>query len=149
MADVLGGIAVLVGGIVLYFFDWPAIDPILSIGITIYVLYNVVKNLRHSMTILLQGTPTNINLDEVQSRILALPEIQSIHDLHSWTRDGTYNVLTLHAVISENLPLEQTETIKSKIRELMADLAVQHVTVELEVPGYACEHEACSNPNSD
>jgi cobalt-zinc-cadmium efflux system protein len=149
MEDVLGWVAVLVGGIFLYFFDWPAIDPLLSIGITLYVLYNVVKNLRQSMKILLQGTPTNINLDEVQKRLLALPEIQSIHDLHSWTLDGSYNVLTLHAVISENLLLEQTETIKTRIRELMADLAVQHVTVELEVPGYDCEHETCSNPNSD
>ncbi|MBC5772892.1 cation transporter [Pontibacter sp. KCTC 32443] len=146
LEDVLGWIAVLVGGVILYFFNWPFIDPLLSVGITLFVLYNVVKNLRQSLKILLQGTPPHINLDEVQQRILALPDVQSIHDLHIWTMDGTYNVLTLHAVIAENLPLQETEKIKQQIREMMADLAVQHVTVELEVPGYACEHEACTNP---
>lgn len=53
MEDVLGWVAVLIGGIVLYFFDIPVIDPILSVAITLYVLYNVVRNLRQSMKILL------------------------------------------------------------------------------------------------
>lgn len=149
MEDVLGWIAVLVGGIVLLFFDWPFIDPLLSVGITVFVLYNVVKNLRHSLKILLQGTPANINPEEVTNRILALPEIQSIHDLHIWTLDGTYNVLTLHAVVTEDMLLQHAETIKQQIRGIMADLAVQHVTVELEMPGTLCEQQSCSDPNSD
>jgi len=145
LEDVLGWIAVLVGGVILYFFDWPIIDPLLSLGITLFVLYNVVKNLRQSLKILLQGTPSHISPDEIQKRILALPEVESIHDLHIWTMDGTYHVLTLHAVVTENINLEQSETIKQRIRELMADLAVHHVTVELEVPGYTCAHEDCTN----
>ncbi len=149
LEDVFGWVAVLVGGIILYFFDWPIIDPLLSIGITLFVLYNVVKNLRESMKILLQGTPAQINLDKIEERILSIPKIESIHDLHTWTLDGTYNILTLHAVISENLPLEKTEAIKRQIREMMAGLAIEHVTVELEVPGFECEHEACSSINSD
>ncbi|NDK56589.1 cation diffusion facilitator family transporter [Pontibacter fetidus] len=149
MEDVLGWVAVLVGGIILYFFDFPVIDPLLSIGITLYVLYNVVQNLRESLKILLQGTPAHINLDDVQTRLLTLPKVQSIHDLHVWTMDGSYNILTLHVVVENNLPLQETETIKQRIREMMKDFAVQHVTVELEVPGYECAHEACSNPNSD
>lgn len=149
LEDVLGWVAVLIGAVILYFVDWPLIDPLLSIGITCFVLYNVVINLRHSLKILLQGTPAHIHLEDVEARILGLPEVQSIHDLHIWTLDGTYNVLTLHAVVSENLPLQQTEVIKQRIREMMAGLAVQHVTVELEVPGYACAHEDCSNISSD
>ncbi|MEJ8757104.1 cation diffusion facilitator family transporter [Pontibacter sp. H259] len=149
LEDVLGWIAVLVGGIILYFFDWPILDPLLSVGITLFVLYNVVKNLRQSLKILLQGTPAHINTEEIQERILKLPEVESLHDLHIWTMDGTYHVLTLHAVVKQNITLEQTESIKRRIRELMADLSVHHVTVELEVPGYMCIHEECSNPNSD
>ena len=141
MEDVLGWVAVLIGGIVLYFYDVPVIDPILSVGITLYVLYNVVRNLRESMKILLQATPPNISPTEVEERLVQVPGVQSIHDLHIWTLDGTYNVLTLHAVIAPELQGQQTESIKKRLRQAMADIDIQHVTVELETTEEACSHQ--------
>ncbi|MBB6612592.1 cation transporter [Pontibacter sp. Tf4] len=148
LEDVLGWVAVLVGGVVLYFFDWPVIDPLLSIGITLFVLYNVIKNLRQSLTILLQGTPPELDTEAIQQRITSIPAVDSIHDLHIWTLDGSYNVLTLHAVVADDLQLHEAENIKQQIRHLLTDVGVQHITIELEVPGYACEHADCGNPNS-
>jgi len=143
MEDILGWVAVLIGGIILFFFDVPVIDPLLSIGITLYVLYNVVQSLRQSLKILLQGTPAHINLREVQQQLEQMPEIRSIHDLHIWTLDGTYNILTLHAVVAPDLPLQQASRIKEKIRAAMAAKAIQHVTVELELPGEEGLHPHC------
>jgi len=140
MEDVLGWVAVLIGGIVLYFFDFPVIDPLLSVGITVYVLYNVVGNLRASMKILLQATPPNINPKEVEKKLVQLPDIQSIHDLHIWTLDGSYNVLTLHAVVAPELPAPQAEALKQRLRSAMADIDIQHVTVELETSQEQCSH---------
>ncbi|MDX5420642.1 MAG: cation diffusion facilitator family transporter [Hymenobacteraceae bacterium] len=141
MEDVLGWVAVLIGGVILYFFDVPVIDPLLSVGITLYVLYNVVQNLRQSLKILLQGTPANINLNEVQEKIEGMPEIKSVHDLHIWTLDGTYNILTLHAVVDAELQLQQAREIKERVRSTMAQMDIQHVTVELEAPGEECSHQ--------
>lgn len=141
MEDVLGWVAVLIGGIVLFFFDIPVIDPILSVAITLYVLYNVVRNLRQSMKILLQSTPPNINPKEVEEKLVQLPDIQSIHDLHIWTLDGTYNVLTLHAVVTPRLEVQETEAIKKRLRQAMADIDIQHVTVELETAEEQCSHQ--------
>ncbi|WP_161890686.1 cation diffusion facilitator family transporter [Pontibacter russatus] len=141
MEDVLGWVAVLVGGTVLYFFDIPVIDPLLSVAITLYVLYNVVRNLRQSMKILLQATPPNMNPREVEEKLVQLPGIQSIHDLHIWTLDGTYNVLTLHAVVAPGLQVQQTEAIKKHLRQAMADMDIQHVTVEMETPEEVCSHQ--------
>lgn len=143
MEDVLGWAAVLVGGIILYFFDVPILDPLLSVGITLYVLYNVYKNLRQSMKILLQGTPTEIDMVAVKDKLEQLPEISSVHHLHIWSLDGTYNILTLHAVIENNLPLQQTHSIKQHIRLAMADMNVQHVTVEFETPEQGCSQPDC------
>ncbi|MFD2513532.1 cation diffusion facilitator family transporter [Pontibacter locisalis] len=143
LEDVLGWIAVLIGGIILYFFDLPIIDPILSIGITIFVLYNVVRNLRQGMKIMLQGTPTNVNLDEVKAKLEELPDIQSVHDLHIWTLDGTYNILTLHAVVSGSTNMQEAETIKQRVRTAMTHMDIGHVTIELEEPGKECSHESC------
>lgn len=144
LEDVLGWAAVLVGGIILYFFNIPVIDPLLSVGITLFVLYNVVKNLRQSIKILLQGTPADIDLKAVQHKLEQLQEVKAVHHLHIWTLDGAYNVLTLHAVIDENLPLQQAEDVKQQIRVAMAGMNVQHVTVELETPGRESSHDNCS-----
>ncbi len=141
MEDVLGWVAVLVGGIVLYFFDFPVIDPLLSVGITAYVLYNVVQNLRQSMKIMLQATPPSINPKEVEEKLVQVPDVQSVHDLHIWTLDGSYNVLTLHAVVPPQLQVHQTEQIKKRMRAAMADLDIQHVTVELETTDETCSHQ--------
>lgn len=141
MEDVLGWIAVLIGGIILYFFDLPWIDPLLSVVITVYVLYNVVRNLRETMNILLQASPPQINPEEVQTKLEELPEVTSIHDLHIWTLDGTYNVLTAHAVVNTDLAMQQAEELKKRIRAAMCDMDIQHVTVELERPGEECSHQ--------
>ncbi|PVY41247.1 cation diffusion facilitator family transporter [Pontibacter virosus] len=144
LEDVLGWAAVLVGGILLYFFDWPIIDPLLSVLITGFILYNVVRNLRKGLQILLQGTPSNISLQEVRRRLELLPEVRSVHDLHLWTLDGISHVLTMHAVVGDNLNLEEAHEVKQRIRNAMQDAQIDHVTVELEMPGQECSQEHCT-----
>jgi cobalt-zinc-cadmium efflux system protein len=143
MEDVLGWAAVLVGGIILYFFDIPVIDPILSIAITLFVLYNVIRNLRQSVKIMLQGTPSDIDLKAVKQRLEQLNEVNKVHHLHIWTLDGTYNVLTLHAVINGGISLQEAEGIKQQIRTALTDMNVQHVTVEFEAQGPGSSQEHC------
>ncbi|RAU81716.1 cation diffusion facilitator family transporter [Pontibacter arcticus] len=143
LEDVLGWVAVLVGGIILYFFDFPIIDPLLSIGISVYVIYNAFKNLRASMNILLQAAPIEVNLTIVQQKLEELPAIQSIHDLHIWTLDGTTHILTLHAIVDKDVSLLEAESIKQQIRDRLSDLQINHVTLELEIPGQPCSQQQC------
>jgi cobalt-zinc-cadmium efflux system protein len=151
MEDVLGWAAVLVGGILLYFFDLPIIDPLLSLLITGFILYNVVRNLRKGLQILLQGTPANISPQEVRQRLEQLPEVSSVHDLHLWTLDGISHVLTLHAVVHQNMDLAGAFAVKQRIREAMEHAHINHVTVELEMLGQECSQEHCTPdpPSSD
>lgn len=146
LEDVMGWAAVLVGGILVYFFDWPIIDPLLSVLITSFVLYNVVRNLRQGLTILLQGIPANVSLHQLQQRLAQLPEVRSVHDLHLWTLDGTSHVLTMHAVVHDNLDLLEANEVKQRIREAMHKEHIDHVTVELEMPGQECSQEHCTPP---
>jgi cobalt-zinc-cadmium efflux system protein len=144
MEDVLGWVAVLVGGILLYFFDWPVIDPLLSLLITAFILYNVVRNLRQGLQILLQGTPANISIGQVRERLEKLPEVQSVHDLHLWTLDGVSHVLTMHAVVNGSLNSEEAHDVKQRIRDALQDAHIDHVTVELERPGEECSQAHCT-----
>lgn len=143
MEDVLGWIAVLIGAIVMMFARVPILDPILSIAIAIYVLSNVYKNIRESLHIILQGAPVSISTEEVRNIALSLPEVKSVHDLHLWSVDGEYNVLTIHAVLKEALPMTELNRLKNDLRSRMEAHNVQHSTIEFELPDEDCGLDGC------
>ena len=134
MEDVLGWIGVLVISIVMIFVNLPILDPILSISITIWVLYNVYKNLKATFNILLQAFPKNVDVKKLTKEIEAIDNVISIHDLHIWTQDGNSHVMTLHIVAEKNY-----ETIKLKVREMVKAYNIDHVTIEFEGEDSACE----------
>jgi cobalt-zinc-cadmium efflux system protein len=139
MEDVLGWIGVLVISIVMIFVNLPILDPILSISITIWVLYNVYKNLKATFNILLQAFPKNVDVKKLTKEIEAIDNVISIHDLHIWTQDGNSHVMTLHIVAEKNY-----ETIKLKIREIAKTYNIDHVTIELEDKDSTCEEKTQS-----
>ena len=136
MEDVLGWIGVLVISIVMIFISLPILDPILSISITIWVLYNVYKNLKATFNILLQAFPKDVDVKKLTKEIEAIDNVISIHDLHIWTQDGNSHVMTLHIVAEKNY-----ETIKNKIREIAKTFNIDHVTIELEDKYSSCEEK--------
>ena len=136
MEDVLGWIGVLVISIVMIFVNLPILDPILSISITIWVLYNVYKNLKATFNILLQAFPKNVDVKKLTKEIEAIDNVISIHDLHIWTQDGNSHVMTLHIVAEKNY-----ETIKNKVREIANTFNIDHVTIELEDKYSSCEEK--------
>jgi len=143
LEDVLGWLAVLAGAGVMYFVDAPIIDPILSFAITLYILFNVFRNMRESMRIILQGSPAKLNIETVKSTLLEMDEVCSVHDLHTWSVDGEYNVLTIHVVLKENRTMADQQKLKNSIRESLLRLGVQHSTIEFELPDEDCDMEGC------
>lgn len=144
LEDVLGWAAVLVGAIVMYFFELPIIDPILSIGIACFVLFNVFRNIRQSLRIILQGIPQEVNLSGIETVIKKIDSIDSMHDLHVWSMDGEYNVLTMHIVLKETLSMKELAELKVQIRELLKNEHIDHATIEFETVNEQCKFEDCS-----
>ncbi|MDB5271878.1 MAG: Cobalt-zinc-cadmium efflux system protein [Chitinophagaceae bacterium] len=141
--DVLGWVAVLMAAVVLLFVDVPILDPILSAAITFYILYNVFRNLKQSLTILLQAVPFDINEEELKKQLLNIPSIVDVHDVHLWTMDGEYNILSIHLVLGNNVSLEETEDVKVKARALLHKLNVHHITIETESVAQSCALKHC------
>jgi len=135
MEDVLGWIGVLVISIVMLFTSLPILDPLLSIGITFWVLYNVYKNLRDTFKILLQAIPEDLNIEELTQKLNQVDNVISIHDLHVWTQDGNSHVMTLHIVSNKSQSL-----IKEQIRSIAQTYNIEHVTIEFENSDYSCEY---------
>ena len=139
LEDVLGWLAVLLGAGVMYFVDAPFIDPLLSIAISVFILFNVYRNIRQSLRIILQGSPESVNVDEIEKALLTIGNIESVHDLHLWSIDGEYNVLTFHVVLSAPLPMAELHRLKAEIREKLLSLGIQHSTIEFEFSGELCD----------
>lgn len=136
LEDVLGWVAILIGSVVMYFVDFPILDPILSVVITLYVLYNVVKNLRSISKVILQAVPEGVDMESIKQSIERLPDVVSVQDIHVWTMDSHYNVLSLHAVVESNA---KEDEIKTMIRTILKNnFSIQHTTIELEKSGEEC-----------
>jgi cobalt-zinc-cadmium efflux system protein len=138
MEDVLGWSAILLGSIVMLFVDVPILDPILSLAIMAFVLFNVFRSLRASFRIFLQATPQSVDMEEVEARLRKLDRVCDVHDLHLWTLDGEYNIASLHLVLSKGTTLEDAEVVKDQARHLMEDFHIEHATIEVEAEGADC-----------
>lgn len=138
LEDVLGWVAVLIVGIVLLFVDWPILDPLLSIGFTMFVLVNVLRNLWATLKLFIQATPDKETYRQVADTLLELPHVADLHHLHFWSLDGEEHVLTVHLVLSKNLDIEARSDLKQRIDDVLAPYALSHTTVELEDPDEAC-----------
>jgi len=140
LEDVLGWIAVLIVSIVMLFVDCPMLDPILSICISCFVLFNVVRNLITTFRVILQGVPEDADFEAVRTALQALDGVEEVHDLHLWSLDSEYNIASLHVVIAPSLSSEQTTALKQTIKQTLLSLGFHHTTVEFEFPGEPCQH---------
>mgnify|MGYP000846050729 CR=1 FL=1 len=132
MEDLLGWTAVLTGSIIMMFADVPYIDPVMSLLITIWVLYNVYRNLRETMRIMLQEVPEQIDIEEIERKIKAADGVKSVHDLHIWSLDGENHIVTFHVVTEESVMPADICNIKENIREILYNEGISHVTIETE-----------------
>jgi cobalt-zinc-cadmium efflux system protein len=139
MEDVLGWAAVLVASIVMLFIEIPILDPILSLGIACYILFNIYNNLRDTFRVILQGTPENVNSEEIEKALLKIKGIESIHDLHLWTMDGEFNISSVHIVVGTNQDNSVVTELKKQVKYVMKQFNIQHSTVEVEQSEENCE----------
>jgi len=130
--DVLGWVAVLIAGIVMLFRDVPILDPILSILITGYVLWNVGRRLKETLVILLQGIPAEIDLSAIQQAIRQVPGVCDVHHMHVWSQDGEHHVLTAHIVIDDADTYEDVAAVRQQVKELVRRYGIVHATIEVE-----------------
>jgi cobalt-zinc-cadmium efflux system protein len=139
LEDVLGWIAVLIVSIVMLFVNIPILDPLLSIGIAFFILYNVIRNLKVTLKVLLERVPSDINIGILREKIKNIPAVESVHDLHVWSLDSQYNVASAHVVVQmENSSLEELMPVKEQIRLLMKAEGIEHTTIEFENKNEHC-----------
>ncbi len=143
MEDVLGWAVILVVSIILIFVDLPILDPILSVIITIYVLYNVVINLKDILNVFLQGVPKDLSINEIEREITEKTDVISIHHTHIWSLEGQKNLLSTHIIVEDGIEPQRITELKRDIKELMKKREIDHVTIEFEFTSEDCESRIC------
>ena len=137
--DVLGWVAVLVVAIILNFKDIHYLDPALSLLITIYILWNVIIRLKQTLFIFLQGVPEELDINEIESKILNIDFVNSIHHMHIWSLEGEHNVFTAHIKIDDNSNLNNFKKVKSDVKDILKEYKFEHYTVEVEFNDENCD----------
>lgn len=144
LEDVLGWIVVLVGAVIMRFTDISIIDPILSIGVAVFILINAGSNLKDILDIILVKAPKEVDAHELTHHILEIPGVQDVHHVHIWSMDGHHHYATMHIVADGD-----GAAIKQKVREELQEHGVSHVTLELETPGEGCRERHCHVEHRD
>ncbi len=136
--DVLGWIVVLIGAVIMRFTDFGLIDPLMSIGVAVFIFVNAIKNLKEAIDIFLEKTPNGVDVDVIKAHILEIEDVIGVHHVHVWSMDGSGNYATMHIVTNAD-----SHQIKDKIREELREHGICHATLELESEGEHCHDKEC------
>lgn len=138
MGDLLGSVAALISGAVIYYTGWAPIDPILSIFISILIVVSSFRLLRESLLVLMEGVPQHIDINVVGKEMAQIDKVKSVHDLHIWTLSSGVIVLTAHVEIDE---FHNWTKILEKLRNMLSDkYDIDHVTLQPETHTHTLYH---------
>ena len=129
LEDTLGWVVVLIGAIIMNFTNIKIIDPIMSIGVAIFILIHSIKNFKKVLDLFLEKTPENINIDELKKHLLEIKDVDDIHHIHIWSMDGINNYATMH-IVSKTKNIVK---LKKEIREELEEHNICHAILETEV----------------
>lgn len=136
--DVLGWIVVLIGAVVMRFTDIAMIDPIMSIGVALFIFVNVLRGFKDIFDLFLEKAPSDIDLDEIKEHLRAIDGVIDVHHVHIWSMDGQANYATMHVVCYGD-----AHEIKECVREELSEHGISHATLELEAVGEHCHETEC------
>lgn len=138
LEDVLGWIVVLIGAVVMRFTDIRIIDPIMSIGVALFIFINAIRNLKDSVDLFLEKAPENVDIGEIKEHISEIEGVLNVHHIHIWSMDGHNNFATMHIVTNAD-----HHKVKDAVREELKEHGIGHATLELEAEGEHCHNEHC------
>ena len=138
LEDVLGWVVILTVAIIMRFTDIKIIDPILSIGVAIFILINSLKTLKEVVDLFLEKTPNNIDIEEIKEHLLEIKGVIDVHHIHIRSIDGFNNYATMHIVVDGDY-----KQIKDKIKEELEEHGIAHTTIEFEGKDEKCKSEKC------
>ncbi len=138
LEDVLGWAVVLAGAIVMRFTDFALLDPLLSIGVAVFIFVSAIHNLKEAIDLFLEKIPQGVSVGEIREHLMQIDGILDVHHIHIWSVDGQNHSATMH-IVTDADPHETKVTIREELREH----GIGHATLELETPEEPCSGAFC------
>ena len=142
--DVLGWGVVLLGAILMKFTNITYIDPIISIGVALFLLVHAFKHFKEICDIFFEKAPQGIDIAELKHHLKEIDGVLDVHHFHLRTLDGINHIATLHIVTSS-----EPATVKKAVKEELSEHGISHTTVEIETPEEKCEDLICKPKPSE
>lgn len=131
LSDLLGSVAALVSGAVIYFTNWYMIDPILSVFISVLIMFSAIQLLRESFLVLMESVPPHLDTADVGYAMARVNKVKGVHDLHIWTLASGQFILTAHVDIER---LDEWDEILAHLKKLLKDeYGIDHITLQPEI----------------
>ena len=135
LGDLLGSIAAIAAGVLIIWRGWTWADPVFSVVISILIIYSSWRLVADAVNILLEGTPSHINITAVEQAMRTVAGVREVHDLHIWTITSGRHAVTVHIVVKD---AGESYRILRELRELLAKrFALTHSTIQIEDPTFA------------
>ena len=138
LEDVLGWAVVLAGAVFMRFTDLAFVDPLMSIGVSVFILVHAVRNLAQILGLILMKAPEGLGADALTALVLQVEGVQEVHHVHIWSMDGKNHCATMHIVTAED-----DHRVKDAIRHHLEAQGICHVTLETELPTEHCHERSC------
>jgi len=145
LEDLLGWIAVLITSVIMKIFDVSILDPILSIYISVYILWNVILSYKKIFSIFLQKAPDNIDVNQLVKEIKKNNDkVKDIHHIHLWSLDDVNNCMSCHVELFNNINVGKIIKVKQDIKHIAKHYNISHVTIEIEFETEICDDITCN-----
>lgn len=136
---------ILTGSICIKVFNLVIIDPILSLLIAVYILYQVYKYMKNIYNIFMEKVPKNVKIDEIKKDIESNENIDNVHHIHIWSMDGVNNYMTAHIHLNKILNEEEIIKTKNDVKNKLKEDKINHITLEVEYFNEKCDSSNCKN----
>ena len=138
VADLLGSVAVVAGGILVLAFEWNIADPIFGIVIGVLILASSLRLLWKVVHVLMEGTPSHLDLHHLCQRLEELKGVTGVHDIHAWTITTGYDALSAH-VTADPTVMQDPNPVLQALRDIASsEFGIGHVTIQLEDSKDSC-----------
>ena len=143
LGDCLASVAVIIGAGIMWATQWYVLDSIIAALVAAVLVWGASKIIRDSLHILLEGVPKGISIDEVEKELVALPEVNDIHELHIWCICSNIYALSTHALVNDQR-MNQAENILAEMKSLLEEkFNITHSTIQFETSPCNSSGDAC------
>lgn len=141
LGDLLGSVGAIIAALLMIFFNWGIADPLASVIVAVLILISGWRVTKDALHVLMEGTPVNVDLEDIVRRINAFDEVEGIHDLHAWTITSGMNALSAHVVVDGEMTVFECQDLLHKIEHELEENNIGHVTIQIECKDHSHDEE--------